>query len=321
MSEQGKRVRPTAPGSVVVNGQKLPRVGAKGRASIAYSVELNRKRAEHWAQRQREARGPAACEHCGAQPCGHLWTAPDRPVPRGERCCGQCSHDPVPGWTHTHTAWTEGHHHPVHAVAMREGEQVFLRRDGVVLFLQLLSHDERAGKELPRVVYLGQPAEKAALFAADDGGAEVDGWSDRGPVDVLWLAGRGIVAARQTAERVATMNAAFDRSQAARDEQERAEAVQLQQLQESSAAEAQANRSRVAAAMAERKGQPVERPSVAPIAVASETEGEPLELPPRRKTSQRKKLAIRRTARAQKTRRQRLLQGRTGRGSGKVSGS
>lgn len=174
--------------------QKLIKVDAKVRTALLMTTNTNRRVAENWEREQRRRKGPAACTWCGKEPCGVLWTRPGDPEPGGERCCQNCSHEPVEGWQHTHTAWANGQSFPVCALMMREGEVVYLRRDGVVQFLELRA--PKAGAELgadeetdvPTIAFLGSDVDNMNLFVAGEGGDRgVNLWANRRDLDPVWL--------------------------------------------------------------------------------------------------------------------------------------
>jgi hypothetical protein len=177
----------------VIN-QKLKKVGPRERVAIALSTSTNRRAMQDYERALRRRKGPAACLWCGQEPCGVLWTRPGDTEPGGERCCDRCSHEPVEGWQHTHTAWAGGQSFSVCALRMREGEVVYLRRDGVVQFLELrapkpasaLGEDEET--DVPVVAFLGTEPDGASLHLAGDGGnATTSLWNNRRELDPVWL--------------------------------------------------------------------------------------------------------------------------------------
>jgi hypothetical protein len=174
--------------------QKLVKVGPKERKALLLTTSTNQRVAENWQRELRRRKGPAACLWCGAEPCGVLWTRPGDPVPKGERCCVHCSHEPVDGWQHTHTAWAGGQAFPVCALTMREGEVVYLRRDGVVQFLEMrapkpgaaMGQDEET--DVPTVAFLGVETATGSLYVAGEGGDRgVNLWANQRELDPLWL--------------------------------------------------------------------------------------------------------------------------------------
>jgi hypothetical protein len=174
--------------------QKLIKVGPKERSALLLTTSTNRRVAQNFERELRRKKGPAACLWCGAESCGVLWTRPGDAEPGGERCCLQCSHEPVEGWKHTHTAWSGGQSFPVCALTMREGEVVYLRRDGVVQFLELRAPKPGAALEddpeqdVPSVVFQGMPAEGASLHVAGEGGERSTClWQNQRELDPVWL--------------------------------------------------------------------------------------------------------------------------------------
>lgn len=197
-----------------MNDQKLKKVGPRERMQIALATSTNRRAMEHYDREQRRKKGPAACLWCGAEPCGALWTRPGDGEPGGERCCNQCSHEPVEGWQHTHTAWVGGHTFPVCALRMREGEVVYLRRDGMVQLLELRAPKLGAALgveeeiDVPLVAFLGSEPDGAALHFAGEGGPERTSlWNNRRELDPLWLLSRMAAAAARDEERKARRHA------------------------------------------------------------------------------------------------------------------
>jgi hypothetical protein len=179
------------PGS---KAQKLIKVGPKERKALLLTTSTNQRVAQDWERELRRRKGPAACLWCGAESCGVLWTRPGDPEPGGERCCVNCSHEPVDGWQHTHTAWAGGQSFPVCALTMREGEVIYLRRDGLVQFVELrapkpgaaVGDDEET--DVPTVAFQGVEADSATLYVAGDGGDRgINLWAGRRELDPLWL--------------------------------------------------------------------------------------------------------------------------------------
>ncbi len=174
--------------------QKLIKVGPKERTALSLTTSTNRRVAENWDRELRRKKGPAACLWCGAESCGVLWTRPGDPEPGGERCCLRCSHEPVEGWQHTHTAWSGGQSFPVCALTMHEGEVVYLRRDGVVQFLELRAPKTGAALQddseldVPAVVFQGLPQAGAGLYVAGEGGERHTSlWANQRQLDPVWL--------------------------------------------------------------------------------------------------------------------------------------
>lgn len=190
--------------------QKLVKVGAKERNAIALSTSTNRRAVQNWERELRRRKGPAACLHCGKEPCGVLWTRPGDPEPGGERCCDHCTHEPVDGWQHTHTAWAGGQSFPVCALTMREGEVVYLRRDGMVQFLELRAPKPGAAltadaeQDVPTIAFLGDEVEAPALYVAGEGGDRSTSlWANHVPLDPVWLPVRMQSAVARDVERKA----------------------------------------------------------------------------------------------------------------------
>jgi len=197
-----------------MSGQKLKKVGPRERVAIALSTSTNRRAFENYQRELRRKKGPAACLWCGQEPCGVLWTRPGDTEPGGDRCCNQCSHEPVEGWQHTHTAWAGGQSFSVCALRMREGEVVYLRRDGVVQFVEMrapkaasaLGDDEET--DVPVVAFLGKEPDGASLHLAGDGGnATTSLWNNRRELDPVWLPLRMQAAVSRDEERKALRHA------------------------------------------------------------------------------------------------------------------
>lgn len=175
-------------------GQRLLKLGPRERKTLEWATSTNRRAAHNYKLQLQREKGPTACAYCGAEPCGWGWTQPGSPEPAGERCCSRCTHEPVEGWMHTHTAWKGGHHFPVCALRMREGEVVYMRRDGVVLLLELHAPqpgsdiDGAVDSERPMPVFLGRGG-GAGLYLAGEGGIEdANLWEGKTVADELWLA-------------------------------------------------------------------------------------------------------------------------------------
>lgn len=177
--------------------QKIVKVDARLRHIINLTTSTNRRMAANWQREQKRKLGKVACTWCGKEPCGDLWTRPGRAAfgeaPGGERCCDRCSHAPVEGWQHTHTAWDGGQYEPVCAIPMKEGDVVYMRRDGVVHFIELGEKPEPGQLEQARkvtVALLGADG-GAALFASDDHAQEpVNFWQFASELPVDWLIAR-----------------------------------------------------------------------------------------------------------------------------------
>lgn len=188
--------------------QKLIKVGAKERHAIALTTSTNRRIAQNWDRELRRRKGPAACTYCGKEPCGVLWTRPGEPEPGGERCCDHCSHEPVEGWQHTHTAWAGGQTFPVCALTMHEGEVIYLRRDGMVQFVEMRAPKvggqlgAEPEQDVPAVAFLGAEVDGAGLHPAGEGGERSTSlWSNQQPLDTLWLQVRMQSAVARDVER------------------------------------------------------------------------------------------------------------------------
>ncbi len=173
--------------------QKLTKVDAHLRNVIRLTTDSNRRMAENHQREQKRRRGRGACTWCGAQSCGHLWSRPGDTSPGGERCCDRCSHEAVEGWQHTHTAWDGAVAYPVCGVVMREGDVVYMRRDGVVEFLEMRAPAPGAGiggaqlEEVPTVAFLGADG-GVALYVAGEGDSEhVNLWEKKRDLDIVWL--------------------------------------------------------------------------------------------------------------------------------------
>lgn len=170
--------------------QKLTKVDGALRTTLRLTTDTNRRMADNYRRELQRRQGPNVCTWCGAEPCGHLWTRPgDEEGPLGQRCCDRCSHEPVEGWRHTHTAWAGAAHYPVCAIRMQEGDVAYMRRDGVVLWLEM-QRPLPEGGTAPTVAFLGDDG-GTALYTAGEGAAEhVNLWSERRELDVVWLSAR-----------------------------------------------------------------------------------------------------------------------------------
>lgn len=176
------------------SGQKLVRVGIKERKAILDVSSTNRRARQNYVAQLQRQKGPTSCAWCGAEPCGALWTRASEPEPGGDRCCERCTHEPVEGWVHTHSAWLGGQHFPVCALRMKEGETIYLRRDGTVQFFELRAPKPGAllsGEVVelsPVPVFLGRTEETGALTLAGEGGDQaVNLWLGKAAADPLWL--------------------------------------------------------------------------------------------------------------------------------------
>lgn len=177
--------------------QKLKKVDGALRKQIQLTTSTNRRMAQDYQREQERRRGRGVCSWCGAESCGHLWTRPRDTTPGGERCCDRCSHEPVEGWQHTHTAWDGLVKYPVCAVTMREGDVVYLRRDGIAQFIEMRAPapgSALGGAELmdvPTVAFLGRDGGVALYVVTEDGpegGPEhVNLWEKKRELDVVWL--------------------------------------------------------------------------------------------------------------------------------------
>lgn len=184
--------------------QKLKKVDATLRKLIALSTDTNRRMADNYRREQERRKGRNVCARCGAEPCGHLWTRPsDGDMPGGQRCCDECTHRAVEGWQHTHTAWAGAAHYPVCAIRMEAGDVAYMRRDGVVLWLEMSRpRPDGAGAE-PTVAFLGEDG-GTALYTVGEGAAEdVNLWNNKPELDIVWLPIRmsAAVAADETRKR------------------------------------------------------------------------------------------------------------------------
>lgn len=203
--------------------QKLKKVSAADRKAIALTSSTNRRAAENFRREQVRRQGPASCHWCGADSCGVLWTRPGEPEPGGERCCDKCDHEPVEGWQHTHTAWTGLQAYPVCALTLREGESVYLRRDGVVQFIELRAPvpgsalgaegEQSELRTVPTIAFLGRDVNGLALYLAGEGGPDaIDLWDRHEDLDPVWLPTRmqsAVVRDDVRKERLRAEQAAF----------------------------------------------------------------------------------------------------------------
>ena len=188
--------------------QKLVKVDASVRKTIALSTSTNKRMHQNWQAEQKRKEGKAACTWCSAEPCGHLWTRPGGASmgqpPGGGRCCEKCSHDPVEGWQHTHTAWDQGQYQAVCAIPMQEGDVVYMRRDGVVHFIEFGEAPEPGKPEHARsmaVALLGNDG-TGALHAADDHAEDpVNFWQFAKALAVDWLPARMAASVSRNTQR------------------------------------------------------------------------------------------------------------------------
>lgn len=122
------------------SGQKLKRIGPTDRRNIQLAVSRNR-RWRNWEDaRRRVAALPGACTKCGRESCGALWPE--------ARCCEQCTHEEMPGWTCTHVLWLTNKSFFVmeHLKSRRREFSVYYRADGVIQWV----------REGPAHYFLGQ---------------------------------------------------------------------------------------------------------------------------------------------------------------------
>ena len=227
--------------------QKLKKVDDKLRRQIQMTTQTNRRMAEDFQREQQRLRGRAVCTWCHAESCGYLWSRPGDDIPAGQRCCDRCSHDPVDGWQHTHTAWDGAATYPVCGIVMREGDVVYMRRDGVVQFLEMRAPAPGAGvggeqlEEVPTVAFLGADGGSALYVAGEGAPEDVNLWAKKRELDVVWLSIRAqATVARDDARRqkieleTAEANAAWEKSEnerRAEDERRRAASIEKKQLQ------------------------------------------------------------------------------------------
>jgi hypothetical protein len=215
-----------------MSGQKLVKVDATLRRQIQLTTDTNRRMAENHRRELARKQGPNVCTWCGAEPCGHLWTRPgDEAAPGGERCCDRCSHAPVEGWRHTHTAWAGAAHYPVCAVRMQEGDVLYMRRDGVIQWLEMQRPVAEGGTR-PVVAFLGDDG-GTALYTAGEGDADhTNLWEKRRELDVVWLAARAAAAVAADETRKAALQAELERDarawQEAEDARRAAEKAKLE---------------------------------------------------------------------------------------------
>lgn len=170
--------------------QKLKKLNETDRKYVSLATDSNRRSALNYQRELQRKQGKNVCTWCGAEPCGHLWTRPgDRDIPGGERCCDRCSHLPVEGWQHTHTAWNGAAGYPVCAIRMREGDAVYMRRDGVIMILEMAvpAPPGSPTPTLPSVAFLGEDG-GSALYTAGEGAAEhTNLWEKKAELDIVWL--------------------------------------------------------------------------------------------------------------------------------------
>lgn len=211
-------------------GQKLVKVGAKERFAYQLARQANQYRRSFYRQEQLRRQGPGACVHCGSDSCGMLWSQPGSPVPGGDRCCERCTHQPAPGWVHTHTAWVGELAYPVCAVKVKPGDVLYLRRDGVVEFVEMAALEPVEGERpKPSVAFHGKPQRYLGLTLAGEGGpGATDLWMGLQPLDEHWMAirsaeARGLDDARKVAVEleVEQREAELDRLEAEQQERDR----------------------------------------------------------------------------------------------------
>lgn len=210
--------------------QKLVQVGPKERFQYQLARQANEYRRRHYTQEQLRRQGPGACVHCGSDSCGMLWSAPGSPESEGERCCERCTHTPAPGWVHTHTAWAGPLPYPVCAVKVQPGDVLYLRRDGVIEFVEMAA-SERVEGERPKVsvAFQGRPQKSLSLtLAGDDDPYATDLWEGSRPLDEHWITirsaeARGLDEGRKVAIEfeVAEREAELDRLEKEQQERDR----------------------------------------------------------------------------------------------------
>jgi len=211
--------------------QQLKKMTPHDRLVARLTGDTNRRHADNYQREQQRKKGKNVCTWCGAEPCGHLWTRPgDRDIPGGERCCDRCSHLPVEGWQHTHTAWNGATSYPVCAVRMQEGDVLYMRRDGVVMWLemQVPAPPDSPTPRVPTVAFLGEDG-GTALYTAGEGAAEdTNLWEKKRELDVIWLPVRmsAALAADEDRKRALSERLAFEAAEWERKENERREADQ-----------------------------------------------------------------------------------------------
>lgn len=209
----------------------LKKLNYAQRLALKLTADSNRRAHENYQRELKRRQGPNVCTWCGAEPCGHLWTRPgDREIPGGERCCDRCSHEPVEGWQHTHTAWQGAAGYPVCAIRMREGDVVYMRRDGAIQFLemQVPAPPGEATPTLPTVAFLGADG-GTALYTAGEGAAEhTNLWEKRRELDIIWLPIRmsAALAADEDRKRMLAERLALEAAEWERKENERRAAAQ-----------------------------------------------------------------------------------------------
>lgn len=215
-----------------MKGQKLTKVDDRLRLRMRLTTDSNRRAALNYHRELQRKQGRNVCTWCGAEPCGHLWTRPgDRESAGGERCCDRCSHMPVEGWQHTHTAWNGAASYPVCAIRMQAGDVVYMRRDGVIMFLEMQkpAPPDSPTPMVPTVAFLGDDG-GTALYTAGEGAAEhTNLWEKRAELDVVWLPVRMSAALaadeerkRLLAERLSEEAAEWERQENLRREAEAA---------------------------------------------------------------------------------------------------
>lgn len=223
--------------------QTLKKLTAHDRAVVRLTSDTNRRHAQNYQRELQRKQGKNVCTWCGAEPCGHLWTRPgDRDIPGGERCCDRCSHLPVEGWQHTHTAWNGAASYPVCAIRMQEGDVVYMRRDGIIMLLEMQKPAPPGSSTpfVPTVAFLGEDG-GSALYTAGEGAAEhTNLWEKKHELDVVWLPVRMSAALamdetrkRALADELAREAAEWEKRENARREEEakkRAADIEKRQL-------------------------------------------------------------------------------------------
>ena len=182
--------------------QRLKKLGEHERNVLKLTTSSNQRARENYHRDQQRRRGRNVCTWCGAEPCGHLWTRPGDEIPDGERCCDRCSHDPVESWQHTHTAWDGDVPYPVCGIRMKEGDVVSMRRDGIIMFLEMQAPapDGKPGI-VPTVAFLGDEG-GVGLYTRGEGGVEhTNLWEKKRQLDLMWLPIRMAAAVSYDEER------------------------------------------------------------------------------------------------------------------------
>lgn len=182
--------------------QKLKHFKPGDRKLLALTASSNRRARDNYLREKQRQQGKNVCSWCGAEPCGHLWSRPSEDIPAGERCCENCSHAPVESWQHTHTAWDGNVPYAVCGIRMREGDVVYMRRDGIIMFLEMaVPAPNGAPGEVPAVAFLGADG-GVALYTGGEGGPEhTNLWEKKRELDLMWLPIRMGAAVAFDAER------------------------------------------------------------------------------------------------------------------------